>query len=301
MSAIPAALKQQFLRVDKRYSINPIEEPFFDMAPSLNLERIEYTPPTAKEIEAEATAEATVAYDKQKNNAEENYLKALDRIAIKKQKALSDYEAKLRKIDVEAKQSASDMHFDLLKRGLALSSVAEQTEVAALTNTDDDKKEALVQYQAALAQYAAEEKNAEKAKNTLLADLKEELDREIKQLVAEKTQKAADKKESAIKYNNTQDEREANYKRSWTSAYLQAQQAHAEQAMKLQNVAVNEGYSVILEYINQDKVTFAKDFYLDYPSARQAYDDFVSTKTEFVQETSTECYDQVERFLKNRL
>ena len=37
MSNIPAELMQQFLRVDKRYSINPNEEPFFDMPTSLNL------------------------------------------------------------------------------------------------------------------------------------------------------------------------------------------------------------------------------------------------------------------------
>ena len=48
---IPASLVQQYLRVEKRYSVNPNEEPFFDLPSSLELERLVYVPNTQEEIE----------------------------------------------------------------------------------------------------------------------------------------------------------------------------------------------------------------------------------------------------------
>ena len=81
--AIPSQLLQQFLRVEKRYSINPNEEPFFDLPPNLVLERLEYTAPTQQEIEDMARAKLIVAFNKKQDHIEEQYAKTVGKKVVK--------------------------------------------------------------------------------------------------------------------------------------------------------------------------------------------------------------------------
>ena len=99
MSNIPAELMQQFLRVDKRYSINPNEEPFFDMPTSLNLEKLVYEQPTAEEISAAAEAKLLIDYNKSKNKINETYTKTMDKIAVRKTAAQNDTLVAKQKVD----------------------------------------------------------------------------------------------------------------------------------------------------------------------------------------------------------
>ena len=75
--AIPSQLLQQYLRIEKRYSINPNEEPFFDLPSSLVLERLEYIPPTEEQISQMARDKLIVAFNKRRDDINEKYQKKL--------------------------------------------------------------------------------------------------------------------------------------------------------------------------------------------------------------------------------
>ena len=141
--AIPSALMQQFLRVEKRYSINPNEEPFFDLAPSLVLERIEYIPPTTKEIEQMAKDELVIAFDKKQNEINERYQKTIGDIQLKRQIAQNKAQLDKQNIQSNLKQRIEQINFNMLKRGLSRSSICDElvqkaTDDASSQNTSAD-------------------------------------------------------------------------------------------------------------------------------------------------------------------
>ena len=286
MSNIPAELMQQFLRVDKRYSINPNEEPFFDMPTSLNLEKLVYEQPTAEEISAAAEAKLLIDYNKSKNKINETYTKTMDKIAVRKTAAQNDTLVAKQKVDDELAKTKAEISAEMLSRGLARSAQSAKDELdwqleLTIDGLEDEEADALA------------------VKTAAIASLDDVYEDELAQEIAEMTQKAQDEANDVSKYNNSVEQDEANYKKSWTTSYIQAQQSHAETAMKLQGIAIDQGYDVIQQYIYQDKATFTKDYYLGI-DAQQAYSDFVAAETEFTQQLSAEYYNEVKQFLYDR-
>ena len=275
MANIPAELMQQFLRVDKRYSINPNEEPFFDMPASLKLDKLEYVAPSEEEVRQQVYDKLKVSYDKAVNTAEQTYQKSLRQNKIK--------------IKDEAQ-----------KRGLCRSSVYNNLIAKAEQDTAQYKEQLQSDFEVTLTGLTAEEDYALQTKNTTLDYLKENFDNQLEQEVNEQIAAVESKKESVIKYNNTQEEKELTYKRTWSAAYLQAQQSHTETAMRLQAIATDKGYSVIQDYIYQDKATFAKDYYLAF-DAVTAYNAFMSAQVGLLEELSVTYFNQVKEFLQERL
>ncbi len=300
MANIPAELMQQFLRVDKRYSINPNEEPFFDMPASLKLDKLEYVAPSEEEVRQQVYDKLKVSYDKAVNTAEQTYQKSLGRIEVKRQKAQSSLENSNKKADEALRQNKIKIKDEAQKRGLCRSSVYNNLIAKAEQDTAQYKERLQSDFEVTLTGLAAEEDYALQTKNTALDYLKENFDNQLKQEVIEQIAAVESKKESVIKYNNTQEEKELTYKRTWSAAYLQAQQSHTETAMRLQAIATDKGYSVIQDYIYQDKATFAKDYYLAF-DAVTAYNAFMSAQVGLLEELSVTYFNQVKEFLQERL
>ena len=299
MSNIPAELMQQFLRVDKRYSINPNEEPFFDMPTSLNLEKLVYEQPTAEEISAAAEAKLLIDYNKSKNKINETYTKTMDKIAVRKTAAQNDTLVAKQKVDDNLAVKKAEISAEMLSRGLARSSVFAEAVSKAESDAQSAKDELDWQLELTIDGLEDEEADALAVKTAAIASLDDVYEDELAQEIAEMTQKAQNEANDVAKYNNSVEQDEANYKKSWTTSYIQAQQSHAETAMKLQGIAIDQGYDVIQQYIYQDKATFTKDYYLDI-DAQQAYSDFVAAETEFTQQLSAAYYNEVKQFLYDR-
>lgn len=300
MANVPAELRQQFLRVEKRYSINPNEEPFFDMPTSLKLDKLQYTPPTAEEIAQQAYDKLKVSYDKSVDIANQTYQKSMGRISVKRQKAQNNLSNLKDKADDSLSQKKVAISNRMLKRGLSRSSVCEQLYLKAGQDTEVYKQQLEKDFQVTLSGLAAEESYALETKNATLVSLQENFEKQLQQEINDKTAAVEKKKEDVLKYNNSQEEKELTYKRTWTTSYLQAQQSHSETAMKLQAIAIDKGYEVIQDYIYKDKATFTKDYYLNF-DATTAYNMFMSAQVEFVEDLSITYFNEVKAFLQERL
>ena len=298
--AIPSALMQQFLRVEKRYSINPNEEPFFDLAPSLVLERIEYIPPTTKEIEQMAKDELVIAFDKKQNEINERYQKTIGDIQLKRQIAQNKAQLDKQNIQSNLKQRIEQINFNMLKRGLSRSSICDELVQKATDDASSQNTSADWVLQLTLNELQLAEQNALEQKELALANLQQNYDVQLEQEIAKLTESVAKKIESTAKYNNTQTEKEADYKKSWHSAYIDAKQAHSEMARTLLTVSINDGYAVIEEYIRQDKTTFAKDYYLGFETLF-AYNEISSLQNEYVSHLGQTHFNELLAFFAGRL
>lgn len=298
--AIPAKLMQQYLRVEKRYSINPNEEPFFDMPTTLNLERIEYIPPTATEIEQMARQKLIVAFNKKQDEINEKYQKATDTINVKKQVAQNKAQLDKQKVQSNLDERIAGIQYDMLRRGLARSSICDELVQKAKDDASSQNTSADWVLELTLKELDLAQQNATDQKDLALQNLQQNFDTELAQKIAEITESVAKKTESTLKYNNTQAEKESDYKKSWHSQYIDAKQAHSEMARTLLTVSINDGYDVIKEYIMQDKTTFAKDYYLEF-DALSAYNEIVSLRQDFVSHLGETHYNELVSFFADRL
>ncbi len=298
--AIPSQLMQQFLRVEKRYSINPNEEPFFDLAPNLVLERLEYVAPTQQEIEATSRANLIVAFSKKQDQIEEGYAKTIGKIQVKKQAAQNKALLDKQKVQNNLQQKLDEITFDMLRRGLANSSIKDELLQKARQDATSQNTSADWVLELALKELDLAEQKATEQKELELENLQQNFDIELAQEIADMTEKVAKKVESTAKYNNTQTEKEADYKRNWHSAYIDAKQAHSEAARTLLTVSINDGYEVVAEYIRQDKTTFAKDYYLAFDSLF-AYNEITSLRQDYVEHIGEQHYNNLLAFFADRL
>ena len=217
MSNIPAELMQQFLRVDKRYSINPNEEPFFDMPTSLNLEKLVYEQPTAEEISAAAEAKLLIDYNKSKNKINETYTKTMDKITVRKTAAQNDTLVAKQKVDDELAKTKAEISAEMLSRGLARSSVFAEAVSKAESDAQSAKDELDWRLELTIDGLEDEEADALAVKTAAIASLDDVYEDELAQEIAEMTQKAQDEANDVAKYNNSVEQDEANYKKSWTT------------------------------------------------------------------------------------
>lgn len=298
--AIPSQLLQQYLRIEKRYSINPNEEPFFDLPSSLVLERLEYIPPTEEQISQMARDKLIVAFNKRRDDINEKYQKKLDDIAVKRQVAQNKAQLDKQNVQSGLEQKIIDIDFDMMRRGLLQSSIRDELVEKARADATSQNTSADWVLQLTLNELQLQEQNATEQKELALTNLQQNYDVEFAQEVAEIKESVAKKVENTAKYNNTQKEKESDYKRNWHSAYIDAKQAHAEMARTLLTVSINEGYEVIAEYIRQDKATFTKDYYLGF-SASDAYNQIVSLAQDYKTHMGETHYNELVSFFRSRL
>ena len=298
--AIPSQLLQQFLRVEKRYSINPNEEPFFDLPPNLVLERLEYTAPTQQEIEDMARAKLIVAFNKKQDHIEEQYAKTVGKIQIKKQSAQNKALLDKQKVQSNLQQKLDEINYDMLRRGLANSSIKDELLQKAQDDATSQNTSADWVLELTLKELDLVEQKATEQKQLELQNLQQNFDIELAQEIAEMTEQVAKKVESTAKYNNTQTEKEADYKRNWHSAYIDAKQDHSQSARTLLTVSINDGYEVVAEYIKQDKTTFAKDYYLGFDPLF-AYNEISALSDDYISHLGEEHYSNLLSFFADRL
>lgn len=298
--AIPSQLFQQFLRVEKRYSINPNEEPFFDLPPNLVLERLEYVAPTQQQIEDMARAKLVVDFNKKQDHIEEQYSKTVAKIQIKKQQAQNKALLDKQKVQNNLQQKIDEITFDMLRRRLANSSIKDELLQKAREDATSQNTSADWVLELALNELNLAEQKATEQKQLELTNLQQNFDIELAQEIAEMTEQVAKKVESTAKYNNTQTEKEADYKRNWHSAYIDAKQDHSQSARTLLTVSINDGYEVVAEYIRQDKTTFAKDYYLGFDPLF-AYNEISSLRQDFVGHIGETHYSELLTFFADRL
>ena len=298
--AIPSQLLQQFLRVEKRYSINPNEEPFFDLPPNLVLERLEYIAPTQQEIEDMARAKLIVAFNKKQDHIEEQYAKTVGKIQVKKQSAQNKALLDKQNVKNHLQQKLDEINYDMLRRGLANSSIKDELLQKAQDDATSQNTSADWVLELTLKELDLAEQKATEQKELELENLQQNFNIELAQEVAEMTEQVAKKVESAAKYNNTQTEKEADYKRNWHSAYIDAKQDHSQSARTLLTVSINDGYEVVAEYIKQDKTTFAKDYYLGFDPLF-AYNEISALSDDYISHLGEEHYNNLLAFFADRL
>ncbi|MBR2030499.1 MAG: hypothetical protein IJ999_06310 [Clostridia bacterium] len=298
--AIPSQLMQQFLRVEKRYSINPNEEPFFDLAPNLVLERLEYIAPTQQEIEDMARAKLIVAFNKKQDHIEEQYAKTVGEIQVKKQSAQNKALLDKQNVKNHLQQKLDEINYDMLRRGLANSSIKDELLQKAQDDATSQNTSADWVLELTLKELDLAEQKATEQKQLELENLQQNFDIELAQEIADMTEQVAKKTESTAKYNNTQTEKEADYKRNWHSAYIDAKQDHSQSARTLLTVAINEGYEVVAEYIKQDKTTFAKDYYLGF-DATTAHNEITSLSQDYIAHLGETHYNELLSFFEERI
>ena len=197
-------------------------------------------------------------------------------------------------------QKIKDIEFDMLRRGLSRSSIKEELVEKARQDASSQGISADWVLQLTLNELQLAEQNATQQKELALTNLQENFDAELAQKIAKISETVAKKIESTAKYNNTQEEKEADYKRSWLSSYIDAKQAHSEMARTLLTVSINDGYSVIEDYIRQDKATFTKDYYLAF-DAREAYNELAALSQEYLTHLGETYYGEVLVFFANRM
>jgi len=298
--AIPSQLMQQFLRVEKRYSINPNEEPFFDLAPNLVLERLEYIAPTQQEIEDMARSKLIVAFNKKQDHIQEQYAKTIGKIQVKKQAAQNKALLDKQKVQSNLQQKLDEINYDMLRRGLANSSIKDELLQKAQDDATSQNTSANWVLELTLKELDLAEQKATEQKQLELQNLQQSFNAELEHEIAETVEKVAKKIESTAKYNNTQTEKEADYKRNWHSAYIDAKQDHSQSARTLLTVAINDGYEVVAEYIKQDKTTFAKDYYLGF-DATTAHNEITALSQDYIAHLGETHYNDLVSFFADRL
>ena len=299
MGVIPADLLKQYLRIDKRYSINPVEEPFFDVPASLDLDKMEYTPPTSEEIEAQARENLAASYSEKKLKEELSYQKAVNDAEIKKQQIAAVLEADKQKTDADFEAEKAALKLKLINSGLSRSSVFDNAVLSIDASCQEQKQLLEQQAQSEINAVDAEVLKAEEEKNSAIANIEQVFLLDLEAEKAKLTDDVAKKQEEVLKYNNTVDEKQATYKRTWNSAYIAAQKQHTESATALQDVAVNQGYEIIQNYIFDDKTLFTKDYFLNF-TPQEAVNALAAARTDFENQLGVTNYNELVGFFQER-
>ena len=182
--AIPSQLMQQYLRIEKRYSINPNEEPFFDLPSTLQLERLDYTPPTQAQIEQMAKDELIVAFNKKRDEINEKHQKKLGDIEVKRQVAQNKAQLDKQNVQSNLDQKIEQINFDMMRRGLLKSSICDELIQKARLDASSQNTSADWVLQLTLNELDLEEQNATEQKDYALANLQQNYNVELAQEIA---------------------------------------------------------------------------------------------------------------------
>ncbi len=253
-------LKDRCRLVDDKYSLTTLE-PNLDLPPTLNLEKLVYTPKTEAEMTEIAESEVAAAMIAKERNVEQNYSTKLKNISLQKDKLNS----RLTEQTLEAQKKLSDEQAEIQRKvvdnGLYFSTVAYRYNELAQKRYGDKLTEIGKSASETRNLLTKQETDAEQLYNLSLASLEEERQARIRVAYQKLSEKEGKLRVSIEKYNNGLEEKEQKYQYSRAKAYESALRAQENKALKNAELYAQLGESEYNRLIEKEKYAICTDVF----------------------------------------
>ena len=206
-------LLDKMASIDKKYS-STYQEQTLDAPETLGLEKLTYTMPTDDEIAEIARQYYAASKAKDEQNVNTSAAKQLQSIEAKTKSVLEKALEGQTKVEAERKEDLKNADYSAQKRNLTNSSVR----TGALQKVNDLADAAIATLERnkenSLAALDREKLNLDNLTKEQLAALEKIYEEKILSKIGELKEDAARQADSVAKYNNSVDEKEANYQKS---------------------------------------------------------------------------------------
>lgn len=282
--------------IDSKYDVQ-FRNPTMEIPESLNLEKIDYNMPTQDELYNLASESlASKKYDAA-NSVENSLITGTNSIEKQKDKLLVDVEKANKTLDAKAAELKKEAVSNAIRRGLARSSIKDESVNKVDTDTsimkDDNRSNAQLTINSLNEQINRLVALRDKALADIDASYGLQTDAKVQALYSD----ALKNKDSATKYNNTIDEKEQKYIKSVEEAYQKASNDEWNRISKLMELQSKYGASGVTALKMEEKYNAIKNFF-DAIDAKQALELFNSS-SRFNEELGN-YYKQMKEYLEKR-
>ncbi len=251
-------LKEKLLTVDEKYSLTTVE-PKLDMPPSLNLQKLEFTPKTEEELRSLAEMEVAPAILSKQRSIEQSYNAQMKKFSLERTDIISDMNKRCQAVTAECEEEKAQIMRKVVSHGLVFSNVANKyTELATQRCKDRIVAEKQL-FDAEQERLTWRETDAEELYNQNCAALEEE--KAARTEVAYRKLCDSEQKDrvSVEKYNNSLEEKEQKYQASRAKAYESALRAAQDRALDNAKIYSELGETGYNNLIQREKYILCKD------------------------------------------
>lgn len=203
-------LKDKIKKIDKKYSFNLDYDSTKDDI-SLNLQKKQLPQIDDKSIEESAKQSLSSYEDQQKKAIESNYNKGLDKVKQNEDKSNSTFLEEYDKVENNYLNDKENVKNTLLKRGLAHSSILENSLSNLESKKENDIENLKTDLNTALDKLNLEKQLLETEKQSALESFNIAYAVKLSEKIDKLTQQALSKQEEIIKYNNQLEEKEKQF------------------------------------------------------------------------------------------
>ena len=294
---LPESLRKSLTVIDGNYSMNPFGSVDLDMPETLGLEKLTYTPKSEDEIYDLAKQYLEAAYTTSYDRIENDYLKRSDTVNDKKSTELDKLAASLVRADEDEQKAAQKAGYNTLKQGLARSSIKEEW-LKDIASGADRNREGLSSASGIKTDSLERQlENLQEQKLNALKNLDAEhalkLDAKITDLVKQENTVS----DAVTKYNNSVDEKEANYLRTKQAAYDAAVKNKYDAAKRNMELAARLGEDYVADLKQQEKLQAVKEFIAASGMPADEAAEFISKDTLFREQLGDRYYNELGKWV----
>lgn len=258
-------LKLRVKEIDDKYSLEYVE-PKLDMPESLNLQKLDYTSKTSKELSALAEQAVAPTMVSKQSAIERAYSTKLKSAALKRDKLKNETDKSIAQAGVDFANTLEEIKRKLINNGLVFSTVGNKYNTQANEDYKELMRKIAQESDIEATHIRQEETDAESLYHQSLASLEKERQARI----ADKLQKLSDEEEklriSIEKYNNSLEEKEQKYQASRAKAYENARKAAYNRAYNNAKLYLEVGETGYRQLIQREKYAVCQDMF--YPLRR---------------------------------
>lgn len=244
--------------VDEKYSLTACE-PRLDMPPSLNLEKLVFTPKTEEELRALATESVNALMLSKERSAEKTYNSAIKNYEAQKQKLTEQADLDYDKAQLQLEEKKEDIKRKVADNGLYFSDIAERFCRLAENDSSSVTKEIYAKLDLELKALSQKTTDAETLYNETLAALKEERQAREDKAYSDLLQDEEEERVAVEKYNNGVEEKEQKYQASRAKAYENAYRAEQNRTLKNTQLYADLGETGYRDVISREKYAVCID------------------------------------------
>lgn len=288
-------LLDKMASIDKKYS-STYQEQTLDAPETLGLEKLTYTMPTDDEIAEIARQYYAASKAKDEQNVNTSAAKQLQSIEAKTKSVLEKALEGQTKVEAERKEDLKNADYSAQKRNLTNSSVR----TGALQKVNDLADATIATLERnkenSLAALDREKLNLDNLTKEQLAALEKIYEEKILSKIGELKEDAARQADSVAKYNNSVDEKEANYQKSLAKQLKDLEEKEWARVQRILELTEKLGATGVERQKEREKYEAAKRILDQYPP-ETAYE--ILTSTAAFSDNLGSSYDQLKSYYKN--
>lgn len=260
ISSLLQSILSQIDDVDAKYSTQ-FRNPTLDLPESLNLEKLEYSMPDEDELYRLAAESLAAKKLSDVSKAETNLMTGINTIDNQKSKLNIDVEKANKLLDVKATELKNEALSNAIRRGLARSSIKEESINKVETDTNTLKESNISNKQLTIDSLNEQIQRLVTLRDKTLADINSSYNYQTDAKVQSLYSDALKQQDTATKYNNTVDEKEQKYLKSVEEAYLKAANDEWNRIAKIMEMQSKYGTSGMEAQKAEEKYAVIKNFF----------------------------------------